>query len=500
MAAKPCSADFKCLAEIGAGSYSDITLVRNLHTRQINALKSVTIKLLKKERKERQAHREKDAMIDCHDCINIINLFSTFLDARMGTLNYVLEYVPNGDLQVVQRHTQSCLSLSAVDHILIQLCQATQYLHSKHIIHRDLKPENLLLTYKNMVKLCDFGTSINIDKETPKTFLGSAYYVSPEMMTTKDATYETDFWSVGVVLFEMVVGCKMFPGRSEYYVMQKIEKMNYVDLPEEAPYRDEIQGLVNNDRAVRRKTFDKLLKKFESYDLQEDFKFYAYSPYGKIEPAYEYIDFAPISNYDVVVADETDKVSSRLLESDERDALGTVERKDLIEPPADSVYYGEKIQAFFNGIKVFNEFTWKVLAKQQKHNKWSAFLGPTQLILMQGELYVLDGYHRKVLRRNADPPAEEQMFMVIVDLKEPSKKEMVGIIEGKLRFRIDLHSNFAHSHVPVRCEKLTDEHFTILKQYPERSWTFEASDENAEDWCAVVNQTVPEGLLEHKQE
>lgn len=464
-------------------------------------MKCVSIKLLKKERKEKQAIRERDAILECAKCPHVINLDATFMDGAMQTLNYVIEYVPNGDLQVVLRHTQSCLSPAATDHILYQLCQAVQFMHSKKIIHRDLKPENVLLTYENIVKLCDFGTSINILKEKPTTFLGSAYYVSPEMMTTKKADEETDYWSLGVILFEMVIGCKMFPGRSEYYVMQRIEKMDHVELPETVPHAETIKGLVNHEKSNRTVAYEKLMEKMDAYSLQETgFRFQAYSPFGELSTPHEYVDFSPISNYDAILTDETNEVESRLLESDECNDIGTVSKRELIVPSDDSMYYGEKIDAFFSGIQVFNEMTWKVLAKQQKYNKWSGFLGKDHLILIQGELFVRDGYHRKVIRRGEDPPAEAQMFLVVVDLKDPENtKELLGIIDGKVRFRVDLCKNFAYPDVPVRCEQLSDTYFTVLKQYPDRSWVFETEEENADDWRDVISQTVPSGLLDHRQ-
>ena len=71
--------DFKQLAEVGSGSYSDISLSRFLENRKLVAIKVVSIKLLKKERKERQANREKEALILCKNCPFVVNLISTFI-------------------------------------------------------------------------------------------------------------------------------------------------------------------------------------------------------------------------------------------------------------------------------------------------------------------------------------------------------------------------------------------------------------------------------------
>merc|ERR1711981_344449 len=98
-------------------------------------------------------------------------------------------------------------------------------------------------------------------------------------------------------------------------------------------------------------------------------------------------------------------------------SLGTVEKKDLVQPPQESMYFGQKIDAFFNGISNFTHAS-DVLRLQHKYNKWSMYLSKSELILMQGELFALSGYYRKELETDKDnDEVEAQMWLVVIDLK-----------------------------------------------------------------------------------
>jgi len=494
------TSDFKELAEIGQGSYSEIQLVRELPTRALRALKVVSIKLLKKEHKERQASREKDNILACQECKNVINLASTFLDNRMLTLNYVLEFVPNGDLQTRLRHIGSSLCEKDTTFVLGQLVSAVEYMHSKNIIHRDLKPENCLFTYENELKLCDFGTTIDCVKEKPNTFLGSAYYVAPEIITTKLATFGTDYWGLGVILFELLVGCKMFPGRSEYYVMQKIETMKHVEIPENCPFTEEIKGLVNHDQEIRTATFKKLQEKLGALEKNEGkYKFQAFCPVVPQNIEYFYEDFSDITNYEELMKDETDDVAAKIQDLDQPMSFGTVDKKkDLVEVAQDSVYFGEKIDRFFSGIFSFDERTKDVLRLQHKYNKWSMYLSKTELILMQGELYTLTGYYRKQLetdKENIDD-IDTQMWLVVIDLNDvKNKRSLIGIVSGKVKYKIDLCKNQC-SEQKVEFKSLGEGHFCVLKQHPDRTWFFEIDDDDSsESWVKAMGVEVPENLL-----
>jgi len=364
-------------------------------------------------------------------------------------------------------------------------------MHDRKILHRDLKPENMLFDEKYQMKLCDFGTAIDTNIDVAGTFLGSAYYVSPEVMTTKIATMASDYWAVGCILYEMLVGGKMFKGRSEYYIMQQISACTYNKIPEDSTntsssiskYKTIIENLCNHDQNLRTKAFQEINKNFEHQKYQpnfENFKFEAYSPLGDFsgdtEP-FVFESFADILNVDDLLQDVTDEIKKHEFDVNFVDISSY--RKN-VEPPKSSKYYGLEVAKYFEG-KVVDETVVasssalnypKLLQEQHKLNKWSSYLDKDELILLQGELFVRSGYERKVLETNLDPPAKPQMFIYILNT-QTKQKSILGCIDDKVKFKIPIDNK-------TRVEVLNNKIFVVLKQYPERCWYFEISNEDDE--------------------
>lgn len=98
-----------------------------------------------------------------------------------------------------------------------ELILAIEHLHQKGYVYRDLKPENVLIDADGHVKLTDFGLSklLNIKEgETTKSFCGTPQYLAPEIMLKKGYNFMVDWWSLGILLFEMVVGAPPFNDRN----------------------------------------------------------------------------------------------------------------------------------------------------------------------------------------------------------------------------------------------------------------------------------------------
>jgi protein kinase A len=90
-----------------------------------------------------------------------------------------------------------------------QITIGVNYLHSKAIIHRDLKLENILIDTDGYIKIIDFGIASN-QKDTAKTFIGTPEYYSPEMIAGKPYTSAVDWWALGILIYEMVIGRSPF--------------------------------------------------------------------------------------------------------------------------------------------------------------------------------------------------------------------------------------------------------------------------------------------------
>ncbi len=118
---------------------------------------------------------------------------------------------------------------------------AVEWLHQRGILHRDLKPENILLNEKMSILITDFGSAkllpqgqdgmVEEDGGEPlpkrKSFVGTAQYVSPEILSGRASTRASDLWAIGCILYQMLTGMPPFQSQSEYLIFQKIQKLEY---------------------------------------------------------------------------------------------------------------------------------------------------------------------------------------------------------------------------------------------------------------------------------
>ena len=108
--------------------------------------------------------------------------------------------------------------------IMIQTLQAIAYVHAAEVIHRDLKPANIILLENGQVKVADFGIARIRDSDMTQAgaIIGTPSYMSPEQFIGDQADKQTDIFSIGVILYELLTGEKPFPGKTATVIMQKI--------------------------------------------------------------------------------------------------------------------------------------------------------------------------------------------------------------------------------------------------------------------------------------
>ncbi|MCL4159842.1 UNVERIFIED_CONTAM: hypothetical protein GTU68_035695, partial [Idotea baltica] len=112
----------------------------------------------------------------------------------------------DGDLASFLKHAKKKGELLDENVILawfIMLTMGIQALHSKSVLHRDLKAANIFLTSNKFVKIGDFGISKVLDSTSAKTFVGTPYYLSPEVCSNKKYDFKSDLWSLGCILYEL---------------------------------------------------------------------------------------------------------------------------------------------------------------------------------------------------------------------------------------------------------------------------------------------------------
>lgn len=236
--------DFEFGSLLGIGALAQVVHVRDIYSGEEYALKILDKKQIKRFGKVSQVINEKD-MLSRLDHPGVVKLYFTFQDSTW--LYLAIELCSNGELaELISRKGR--LPLPLVKFYTGELVNVLTYLRSMGIAHRDIKPENLFISETGHLKLGDFdtaklvlsssgaaGASPPAAASRMNTFVGTAQYVSPEMLhDSAVAGFGSDLWALGCVAYQMMVGSPPFKSNSEYVTFQKILATDY-HFPDDVP-------------------------------------------------------------------------------------------------------------------------------------------------------------------------------------------------------------------------------------------------------------------------
>ncbi|XP_072335039.1 cGMP-dependent protein kinase 1 isoform X5 [Scyliorhinus torazame] len=210
--------DFNIIDTLGVGGFGRVELVQL----KSEESKTFAMKILKKRhivdtRQQEHIRSEKQIMQEAHSDF-IVRLYRTFKDSKY--LYMLMEACLGGELWTIlrDRYKEDNIKRGSFDDATTRfytacVVEAFAYLHSKGIIYRDLKPENLILDHRGYAKLVDFGFAkkIGFGKKT-WTFCGTPEYVAPEIILNKGHDISADYWSLGILMYELLTGSPPFSG------------------------------------------------------------------------------------------------------------------------------------------------------------------------------------------------------------------------------------------------------------------------------------------------
>ncbi|OAA68093.1 serine/threonine-protein kinase sck1 [Niveomyces insectorum RCEF 264] len=243
--------DFEILRLIGKGTFGQVYQVRKRDTKRIYAMKVLSKKKIVQKKEVAHTVGERNILVRTatSDSPFIVGLKFSF--QTPSDLYLVTDYMSGGEL-FWHLQKEGRFEEGRAKFYIAELILAIEHLHENNIVYRDLKPENILLDANGHIALCDFGLSkANLTKnDTTNTFCGTTEYLAPEVLLDEAGyTKMVDFWSLGVLVFEMCCGWSPFYAEDTQQMYKNIAfgKVRFPKDTLSAEGRSFVKGLLNRN-------------------------------------------------------------------------------------------------------------------------------------------------------------------------------------------------------------------------------------------------------------
>ncbi|KAI8365469.1 kinase-like domain-containing protein [Choanephora cucurbitarum] len=240
--------DFNIKKTIGTGSTARVHLARSRVNGCYYAIKAIDKKDLVSKRQVEHAHNEKEILSEVKHPF-LVNYHGSFQTSTHVFL--VMDYVVGGELFQLIREKKK-LTETETRFYAAQVVLAIDYLHRQNIVYRDLKPENILIDKQGYIKITDFGFAKKITQDRTWTLCGTPDYIAPEIIRSQGYTKAVDWWSLGVLIYEMMTGEPPFTAKNPIEQYQKILEGD-VNWPDNinAEARDLLENLLKTKASER---------------------------------------------------------------------------------------------------------------------------------------------------------------------------------------------------------------------------------------------------------
>ena len=206
--------DFEIRKVIDKGSFGKVFLVSCAKMGKMYAMKRINKDLLLQKKQVQNIKNEKDILFQAeHPFVNSMD----FVFQNDLRIYFFLKYLPGGNIYD-NIYKEKRFQEPTVKFIGAQIVLALGYLHQQNIVHRDLKPENVLMDAEGYISLADFGLAKFLQSQADQTysFCGTAEYLAPEILDMKGHGFSVDWWTLGILLYEMATGRPPFMNKSHH--------------------------------------------------------------------------------------------------------------------------------------------------------------------------------------------------------------------------------------------------------------------------------------------
>eukprot|EP01130_Rhizamoeba_saxonica_P000323 TRINITY_DN1029_c0_g1_i2.p1 TRINITY_DN1029_c0_g1~~TRINITY_DN1029_c0_g1_i2.p1 ORF type:complete len:338 (-),score=69.34 TRINITY_DN1029_c0_g1_i2:810-1823(-) len=239
---------FDILRVIGKGAFGKVHAVKRRDTGFLYAMKVMDKNMIIDEEKVKNVLSERKLWVTMNHPL-LVNIHAALSDTYK--LYVIVDLMHGGDLRY-HLDNDKRFSAERVRFYAVQMAETLKYLHGIGILHRDIKPDNLLFDRSGNVHFTDFNLSIRVPDNGVRGTAGTKPYMAPEIINRKRYGYPTDYWSVGIVLYELYTGSIPFYHKNWDRLKEKI-LYNEVNFPDgmKKPMRECIRGLLEKNPKKR---------------------------------------------------------------------------------------------------------------------------------------------------------------------------------------------------------------------------------------------------------
>lgn len=227
--------------KIGKGSFSTIYKGTRKYMKDKIAIKKIDVENIL------SLHKNIKREIELHKKIkhrNIIKLYDTIFDYKKNTVYLIIELCSKGDFYTFQNKRP--IKEIYIKKYISDLSEGLKYLYKNNIIHRDLKTKNLLISDCGDIKIADFGFAKQwINQDLKNTYCGSPLYMAPEILYYQNYDINSDLWSIGIIIYEMITGNPPFHVKNFYQLTKKMKEQK-IQLPSEYSISKDLKELLEN--------------------------------------------------------------------------------------------------------------------------------------------------------------------------------------------------------------------------------------------------------------
>ena len=298
--------NFKFLYVIGKGGFGRVWKIQSKKSKNVYALKEMSKLKIIDKKSEKSINSEREFLSKLNHPF-IVNMHYAFQDKE--NLYLVMDMLSGGDLRYhISRYRK--FSEEQTRFFISNMIYALKYIHENNVIHRDIKPENLVLDENGYVRITDFGIAKENMPDNSSETSGTPGYMAPEVMKAKNHSFPVDFFAIGVIGYEFMLGKRPYYGKNRQEIKEQMLSKEAIIKEENIPKGWSTDSVDFINKLLKRKIGDRLGSKEGAKELMRH-PWLKYYPWEELIKKNLLAPFVPDKrdNFDKHYCESIDKIS-----------------------------------------------------------------------------------------------------------------------------------------------------------------------------------------------